>query len=98
MNYSNSQRAGVILNFTAVLFGGYEQLEKEISNEILSEITSEFGPKINVHDYVEVSTYQRLESKIKENIINTSEKLQRYSCVICCYPAFYLPLNHVIFS
>ena len=24
MNYSNSQRAGVILNFTAVLFGGYE--------------------------------------------------------------------------
>ena len=23
MNYSNSQRAGVILNFTAVLFGGY---------------------------------------------------------------------------
>ena len=30
MNYSNSQRAGVILNFTAVLFGGYfiEQVKK----------------------------------------------------------------------
>ena len=26
MNYSNSQRAGVILNFTAVLFGGYERI------------------------------------------------------------------------
>ena len=25
MNYSNSQRAGVILNFTAVLFGAYER-------------------------------------------------------------------------
>ena len=26
VNYSNSQRAGVILNFTAVLFGGYFQI------------------------------------------------------------------------
>ena len=25
VNYSNSQRAGVIFNFTAVLFGGYEK-------------------------------------------------------------------------
>ena len=28
MNYSNSQRAGVILNFTAVLFGGYNGKKK----------------------------------------------------------------------
>ena len=29
MNYSNSQRAGVILNFTAVLFGGYENRKNQ---------------------------------------------------------------------
>lgn len=28
MNYSNSQRAGVIFYLTALLFGGYDSLEK----------------------------------------------------------------------
>ena len=40
MNYSNSQRAGVILNFTAVLFGGYDLIEELKEADYFREISN----------------------------------------------------------
>ena len=49
MNYSNSQRAGVILNLAALLFGGYAAIDKqkpmtmELFSSCLAKCT-EHGP------------------------------------------------------
>ncbi len=59
MNYSNSQRAGVILYFTAVLFGGYIQ-----------EITG-LG-KSSVNGYLPYSKYPYKSDELSTNADRTA--------------------------
>lgn len=50
MNYSNSQRDGVILYFTALLFGAYE--EKAPLSELIDKINEKFGTEFTNIDKV----------------------------------------------
>ena len=50
MNYSNSQRDGVILYFTALLFGAYE--EKAPLSELIDKINKKFGTEFTNIDKV----------------------------------------------
>ena len=84
MNYSNSQRAGVILYLTALLFGGYNSPIITTANELVKEEISEFSKKLSIEELynyiidVDTSTTQVLKaltySDIKEKITDEKRK------------------------
>ena len=76
MNYSNSQRAGVILNFTALLFGAYLisqyllviETDEDVNNlypELAKIVTKYLGEVVDF-----ISTKKNLESRLFKGIVH----------------------------
>lgn len=60
-----------------------EQLQEELDNDIYDEVISCFGRHIDLKRYIQIFTYQYLESRIKGGILHTVNELQEYSHVVC---------------
>lgn len=60
-----------------------EQLQEEIDKAVYAEMFSYFHKPVDLKEYIQIRTYQNLESSIKRNIIGTVQKLSQYNYVVC---------------
>lgn len=60
-----------------------EQLQEEIDKAVYAEMFSYFHKPVDLKEYIQIRTYQNLESCIKRNIINTVQTLSKYNYVVC---------------
>ena len=84
MNYSNSQRAGVILYLTALLFGGYGVNVSHISNietnkvkvslTLLVQICNALGVTV---DYLLENEYHNPTSVIEKELLNMVKGMKK---------------------
>lgn len=63
-----------------------EQLQNEVNAEIAREISEKYGLNINIQDYIEITTYQALENRLKSfyfEINGWLGSMQKFTCVVC---------------
>ena len=60
-----------------------EQLQEEIDKAVYAEMFSYFHKPVDLKEYIQIRTYQNLESSIKRNIIGTVQNLSQYNYVVC---------------
>lgn len=63
-----------------------EQLQNEVNTEIARVISEKKGLDTNIQNYIEITTYQALENRLKSSYYEACkclESMQKFTCVVC---------------
>lgn len=63
-----------------------EQLQNEVNTEIARVISEKNGLDTNIQNYIEITTYQALENRLKSSYYEACkclESMQKFTCVVC---------------
>lgn len=63
-----------------------EQLQNEVNTEIARVISGKYRLDTNIQNYIEITTYQALENRLKSSYYEACkclESMQKFTCVVC---------------
>lgn len=63
-----------------------EQIQNEVNTEITRVISEKNGVDTNIQNYIEITTYQALENRLKSSYYEACkclESMQKFTCVVC---------------
>ena len=63
-----------------------EQLQNEVNTEIARVISEKNGLDTNIQNYIEITTYQALENRLKSSYYEACKclgSMQKFACVVC---------------